>query len=448
MAGVGTLLGTSTNLVASSLSEQLGYGSFSLLQFTPMALLTFGSGMALLVSLAPWLLPREPLVSGDKGIANGYAISDYLGELQVSAASPLLGQRLDDTLLQHTFDVRILALIRDGERFCLPLGDRMLQTGDRLEVRGRQEQLLALHEQEGLDRLAGDGEQRPRLGQQDAVVEVLIPAGSRLIGQSLRDIRFLQKFNSTVLAIRRGEELLRDRLGQVSLRFGDALLLQCPRATVPGLQVSRDLLLVDEPASGGDRRSAKAWAIGLLALMVLLGIWRSDQLVVWALLAAAAMVPARVLTPQEVYAAVRWDVVVLLGALLPLAQLVSDSGTDQWLAEWLVAQVTGWSPYAVLTLLYLVTAVLTEVVSNQAAVSLMLPLGLSFTQGLGLNPLAVMGVMVFAASNSFLTPVGYQTNTMVYAVGGYRFRDFLRLGLPLTLLLALLTPGLALTMAF
>lgn len=448
MAGVVTLLGTSTNLVASSLSEQLGYGRFTLLQFTPMALLTYGSGMALLVGLSPWLLPQGMPTSDSKELPSCYAISDYLGELQVSAASPLVGQRLDDTLLQHTFDVRILTLIRDGERFSLPLGDQVLQSGDLLVVKGRQEQLLALHEHEGLQRLADDGEQRRTIDQQDAVVEVLIPTGSRLIGQSLREIRFLQKFNSTVLAIRRGEDVLRDRLGQVSLRFGDALLLQCPRATVPGLQVSRDLLLVDESASNEDRRQSMPWAVGLMGLMLLLGVWRSDLLVVWALLAAAGMVMSRALTPQEVYAAVRWDVVVLLGALLPLAQLLNESGADQWVADQLLSLVGGWPPYAVLTLLYLVTALVTEVISNQAAVTLMLPLGLSFTQGLGLHPFAVMGVMVFAASNSFLTPIGYQTNTMVYAVGGYRFRDFLRLGLPLTLLLALLTPGLALTMAF
>lgn len=448
MAGVVTLLGTSTNLVASSLSEQLGYGSFTLLQFTPMALLTYGCGMAALVGLSPWLLPRGPAVSGADELAIGYAITDYLGELQVSESSPLVGQRLDDTLLQHTFDVRILAVIRDGERFSLPLGDQVLQVGDLLVVKGRQEQLLALHDQEGLERLADSDDLRPSIDRADSVVEVLIPTGSRLIGQSLREIRFLQTFNSTVLAIRRGEELLRDRLGQVSLRFGDALLLQCPRATVPGLQVSGDLLVVDETATSAERRQSRLWAIGLMVLMLVLGVWRSDLLVVWALLAASGMVLTRALTPQEVYAAVRWDVVVLLAALLPLAHLFSASGADQQVAELLAAHVGGWPPYAVLTLLYGVTALVTEVVSNQAAVTLMLPLGLSFTQGLCLNPFAVMSVMVFAASNSFLTPIGYQTNTMVYAVGGYRFRDFLRLGLPLTLLLALLTPGLALTMAF
>ncbi|KEF42584.1 MAG: hypothetical protein ER33_04795 [Cyanobium sp. CACIAM 14] len=444
MAGVVTLLGTSTNLVASGLSEQLGYGRFGLLQFTPMALLTYGSGLLLLVLLAPLLLPGGPSPDRPEQLASGYAIDAYLSELEVTAGSPLLGQRIEDTLLQHTFDVRILALIREGERFSLPLGDRVLREGDLLLVKGRQEQLLALHESNGLALVAAldDGPRRDL--QAEAVVEVLIPAGSRLIGQSLRETRFSQRFNSNVLAIRRGEEILRDRLGQVSLRLGDALLLQSPRASVPGLQVSRDLLLLDGGRLEDDRSDRRSWSLGLMVVLLLLTLWRSDLLVVWALLAALGMVVGRALTPQELYASVRWDVVVLLAALLPLAQLVNRSGVDQWLVERLVSHVDQFPPYGVLMALYLATSLVTELVSNQAAVTLMLPLGLSLTSSLGVHPLAVMAVTVFAASNSFLTPIGYQTNTMVYAVGGYRFRDFLRLGLPLTLLQALLTPALAL----
>lgn len=449
MAGVVTLLGTSTNLVASGLSEQLGYGRFGLLQFTPMALLTYTCGLLLLVLIAPLLLPKGKPGDRPEQLTSGYAIEGYLSELVVSPDSPLVGRRLDETLVQHTFDVRVLALIRGDERFSLPLGDRDLRPGDLLLVKGRQEQLLALLERERLA-VMGESDDAPRRDlERDAVVEVLIPAGSRLIGQSLREIRFSQRFNSTVLAIRRGEEVLRDRLGRVSLRLGDALLVQCPRASVAGLQVSRDLLVIDGGQQQEDRRDRRPWSIGLMGALLMLTLWRSDLLVVWALLAAIGMVASRSLTPQELYASIRWDVVVLLASLLPLAELINRSGADQWLVDQLLLLHVGqWPPYAVLTTLYLVTSLATELVSNQAAVTLMLPLGLSLTQGLGISPVAVMAVMVFAASNSFLTPIGYQTNTMVYAVGGYSFRDFLRLGLPLTLLLALLTPALALHAAF
>lgn len=155
---------------------------------------------------------------------------------------------------------------------------------------------------------------------------------------------------------------------------------------------------------------------------------------------------ARALTPQEVYAAVRWDVVVLLGALLPLAQVMQATGLDRLLVQGLTQAAGSWPPYGVLIGLYLATALATELLSNQAAVTLMLPLALAIGRELGVPPQAVMGVVTFAASHSFLTPIGYQTNTMVFALGNYSFLDFLRLGLPLTLVLCLLTPALALTL--
>jgi di/tricarboxylate transporter len=156
------------------------------------------------------------------------------------------------------------------------------------------------------------------------------------------------------------------------------------------------------------------------------------------------LVVSGVLSAQEVYGAVRWDVVVLLGSLLPLAQLGTVLGLDRWLVERLSGSIASWPPYLLLLGLYLITALVTEVVSNQAAVTLMLPLGLALSQGVGVSPWAAMGVTTFAASHSFLTPIGYQTNTMVYAIGNYSFLDFLRLGLPLTLVMSLLTPALAL----
>jgi len=456
LAGVGTLLGTSTTLVASSLSSDLGYGSFSLLQFTPMALLTYAAGMAVLALLAPRLLPSNPALPRAEALESDYGIRHYLSELEVTGASPLIGRSLDASLLQHTFDVRVLALIREGERRSLPLGEEQLADGDVLVVKASPERLLALRQEEGLAlvpevsvrlREAG-GDADPlapdRDGPELAIVEALVPAGSGLIGRSLREIRFAQRFHAAVLAIRRGEEVLRDRLGKVSLQLGDALLLQSPPSALRTLQVSRELLLADPVVLPEDRRERLGWALGLTAALLLLALWRSDALTIWALLVVVGLVLSGVLSAQEVYGAVRWDVVVLLGSLLPLAQLGTTLGLDRWLVERLSGAIGSWPPYLLLLGLYLITALVTEVVSNQAAVTLMLPLGLALSQGVGVNPWAAMGVTTFAASHSFLTPIGYQTNTMVYAIGNYSFLDFLRLGLPLTLVMSLLTPALAL----
>lgn len=532
LAGVGTLLGTSTNLVASSLSAQLGYGSFHLLQFTPMALITYGAGVAVLLLVAPQVLPGQPTLPLAQELQSDYGIDGYLSELLVSPASPLAGRSLDATQLQHSFDLRVLALIRGEARLLPPLGDRLLQAGDVLVVKARRDSLLALQEEEGLELLpdgsvqlraavttgaAGAGSpvraamgpgahaplaapvtvrtsadpalasEPPSTGEQPgtsavgevsaaglvpaeawavepaesaarvdqsadadrsvldlSVVEAVVPAGSPLIGQSLRELRFAQRTNAAVLAIRRGEEVLRDRLGQVSLKLGDALLLQAPDPSLRALEVSGDLLLADRGEAPSDRRDRLPWTVGLTLAVMLLTLWRSEALAIWALLAVVGLVACRALTPQEVYAAVRWDVVVLLGALLPLAQVMQTTGLERLLVHGLTQAAGSWPPYGVLIGLYLSTALATELLSNQAAVTLMLPLALAIGGELGLPPQAVLGVVTFAASHSFLTPIGYQTNTMVFALGNYSFLDFLRLGLPLTLVLCLLTPALAL----
>lgn len=473
LAGVGTLLGTSTNLVASSIAADLGYGSFRLLQFTPMALITYAAGVGVLLLVAPRVLPGQPVLPLAQELESDYGIGSYLSELQVTPASPLAGRSLDDTLLQHSFDLRVLALIRGSARLVPPLGDRLLQAGDVLVVKARRDVLLALQEEEGLDLLpdgsvqlqspakaravepaepAARADPRDRPTGTDrsvlnlSVVEAVVPAGSPLIGQSLRELRFAQRTNAAVLAIRRGEEVLRDRLGQVSLKLGDALLLQAPDPSLRALEVSGDLLLADRAEAPSDRRDRLPWTLGLTLAVMLLTLWRSEALAIWALLAVAGLVACRALTPQEVYAAVRWDVVVLLGALLPLAQVMQGTGLDRLLVESLTQVAGSWPPYGVLIGLYLATALATELLSNQAAVALMLPLALAIGGELGLAPQAVMGVVTFAASHSFLTPIGYQTNTMVFALGNYSFLDFLRLGLPLTLVLCLLTPALALAL--
>ncbi|MEB3362152.1 MAG: SLC13 family permease, partial [Synechococcaceae cyanobacterium] len=456
LAGVGTLLGTSTNLVASSLSAQLGYGGFQLLQFTPMALVTYGAGVLVLLLVAPRVLKGAAPLPAAEEIVSDYGIRDYLSELRVSETSPLAGKSLDDSLLQHNFDLRVLALIRAQARLTPPLGDQLLCSGDVLVVKGRRDGLLALQDQEGLD-LLPDGLLQVHIGGSAAtggmgsaldlsVMEAVVPDGSPLIGRSLRELRFAQRTNAAVLAIRRGEEVLRDRLGQVALRLGDALLLQAPEASLRALRVSGDLLLAEQAEAPEDRRDRLPWALGVTATMLLLTLWRSDALAIWALLAVLGMVAARVLTPQEVYAAVRWDVVALLAALLPLAQLMGGSGVDRLLVGAMASLADGWSPYLVLIGFYLATTLATELLSNQAAVTLMLPLALGIGREIGLPAQAVLGVVTFAASHSFLTPIGYQTNTMVYALGNYTVLDFLRLGLPLTLVLALLTPALALAL--
>ncbi len=446
LGGMITVIGTSTNVLASGLSEKLGYGAFSLFQFTKLGLITFAVGLAYLALVAPRLLPNRKGAKSNS-IDQDYNLKDYVSEMVIKPGSTLIGQTLQESQLQRKFDVDVLELIHNGNRFPQPLGDKVLLAGDILIVRGSRECLLNIKDERGIDMLAD-----VKFGQQsiekelssgeERIGEVLILANSNLIGSTLKDMRFRQRYNATVLAIRRGQELVRERLGGVPLRFGDVLLIQGPNQSFVGLQTSRDLLMIGQRDLETLRRDKAGIAIGIGLAVVLATALNLLPILVSALLGVVLMVLTGCLKPGELYEAVRWDIIFLLAGLIPLGIAMRNSGTTDWLAQGLVALGENLSGYWLLTIFYVATVLITEVLSNNASVVLLLPVAVEVATRLDFNPLAFMFVVTFAASNSFMTPIGYQTNTMVYGPGGYRFLDFARVGAPLSMLMALIIPPL------
>lgn len=443
LGGMITVIGTSTNVLASGVSKQLGYGEFGLFQFTTLGLITFAVGLVYLALAAPQLLPDRKAPQGD--YSQDYSLKDYVSEVVITPRSSLVGQTLRSTELQRKFDVDVLELIRNGDHFPQPLANKVLEAGDILIVCGSREDLLKIRDERGIDILA-DIKFGQRMLEADLdsgeerIAEVLILSNSRLTGATLKDLRFRQRYNATVLAIRRGTEVLRERLGKVPLRFGDLLLVQGPKESFLGLQTSRELLVLEQ-RDVESLRQDKAW----IALAIVLGVivvsaldW--TPILVASLIGVILMVITGCLKPGELYGAVRWDIIFLLAGLIPLGIAMENSGTTRWLADQLLAAGGHLSGFWILTFFYLTTSILTEVLSNNAAVVLMIPIAVEVAKALSLNPLAFMFAVTFAASNSYMTPIGYQTNTMVYGPGGYRFLDFTRVGAPLNLILTILTP--------
>jgi di/tricarboxylate transporter len=277
---------------------------------------------------------------------------------------------------------------------------------------------------------------------EEKMAEVLILSNSRLVGTTLRDIRFRQRYNLTVLAIRRGSELVRGRLGRIALRFGDVLLVQGSKQSFIGLQTTRELLVLEQRDVEMLRQDKAIIAVAIGFGVVLSAAFNLFPILVSALLGVVLMVLTGCLKPGEIYGAVRWDIIFLLAGLIPLGIAMETSGTTAWIATHLLATSQNFSSYGILVMFYLATALLTEVLSNNAAVLLMLPIAVEVSQTLDLNPYAFMFAVMFAASNSYMTPIGYQTNTMVYGPGGYRFMDFVKIGAPLTLINTFVTPAL------
>lgn len=446
LGGMLTTIGTSTSVLASGLSEKLGYGAFNLFQFTELGSIVFIVGLGYLILIAPRLLPERE-TSNVNLITQKYDLKDYVSEFIIAPTSNLIGQTLRKSQLQRKFDLDVLELIRDDNHFPQPLADKHLQAGDILIVRGGRECLLTVKDERGIEFLPDiqfqdDSWEKNLSSGEERIAEVLILSNSNLIGSTLRDMRFRQRYNATVLAIRRGKELVRERLGKVKLRFGDVLLLQGPNESFLGLQTSRDLLVIGERDIEILRRDKAAIAVAIGLGVILIAALGIMPILVSALLGVVLMVLTGCLKPGEVYQSVRWDIIFLLAGLIPLGIAMDKSGTTQWLAQNLVAMGGNISGYWLLTFFYLVTVLITEILSNNASVVLLLPVAVQVAKSLDFNPMAFILVVTFAASSSFMTPIGYQTNTMVYSPGGYRFLDFARVGAPLSFLMMLIVPPL------
>ena len=444
LGGMITVIGTSTNVLASGISKDLGFGEFSLFQFTTLGIITFLIGLAYLAFIAPRLLPNRKNLARDL-VSEDYGLEDYVTEVIVTPGSKLIGKTLRSTQLRRDFSIDVLEIIRDGERLLQPVDIRTISAGDILMVRGKPENVLQIRTEQGLNILPDLKFNHKNLANElssaeEGIAEVLILSNSRLIGMTLKDLRFRQRYNLTVLAIRRGEELIRDRLGRIPLRFGDLLLVQGARQSLLGLQTTRELLVIEQKEPEIIRRD-KGWiALAIVMGVIIAAAFDLLPILVSALVGVILMIITGCLKPGELYGAVRWDVIFLLAGLIPLGTALENSGATKWLADNLLALGGNLGGYGILLFFFVVTSLLTEILSNNAAVVLLIPIAVEVSKSLDLNPTAMMFAVTFAASNSFMTPIGYQTNTMVYSPGGYKFSDFFRVGAPLNLIMAIVTP--------
>ena len=447
LGGTLTLLGSSVNLLVSDISEQLGYGSLELFSFTAIGLPIWLVGTAYMLLVPKELLPDRG--RDDNQLVGRIDQTGYFTEVTIPADSNLVGQSLHNSRLQRRFDVDVLELQRGNQRLLPPLADRTIEPGDRLLLRVTRGDLLRL-QQEHTVQLAQRSEIedfkpfKAMSGDGQKTVEVLLPAGSTLAGASLRELRFRQRHNATVLALRRGQQTVQERLGQAVLREGDVLLLQAPLDSIRGLQASNDLLVLDQLENDLPTISRKPIAIGIALSMLVVPTITSLPLVAAVLLAVIAMVVGGCIRPKEVQRSIRLDVILLLGSLSSFSVAIQDTGLADFMASFLESWLEDLPIYLALLMIFLATTILTQVISNAASVALFAPVAIQLSNNFQLPPTALLITVLFGASQSFLTPMGYQTNLMVFGPGRYRFLDVTRYGLGLTILMTLMIPALIL----
>ncbi|MFB6129323.1 MAG: SLC13 family permease [Salinigranum sp.] len=450
LGGTLTLVGTATNLVASDISASLIGHPFSMFEFTPLGVIVLVVGWAYLLTVGRALLPAR-VPPGDQ--TSRYEIGEYLHRVAVPARSPLVHRRAAAVAAaaRRDLDLDVLDVVRGGEHFVALDSDRPLEARDVLTVRGAPDAVRRFVRLVDLRLLPRATVTNEDLESPDraALLELVVREDSSVVGQTVDEARLRERYDATVLAIRRrGGELVREGFGAIELRAGDALLLGTTDSTARYLAENRDFLVVGEPPEevlererAGGLSTEAVLALAIVGTVVGLAAVGAVPIVVAALGGVVAMIVTGIISTSDAYDAVDWSVVFLLAGVIPLGLAIQGTGGADLVAGALTAVAVGLPPLVVLALFSLFTGTLANVVTPVASVILLLPIAVDTAGRIGANPFAFVLAVTFAASTAFVTPVGYQTNLMVYGPGGYRFTDYVRVGAPLQLLLALVTPA-------
>jgi di/tricarboxylate transporter len=438
--GTLTLIGTSTNLLVSAVVEQSGAESFGVFEFTGMGLVFLAVGLTYLLIFARPLLPERASVDS---ATEKYRMKGYLTEIIIDEKSKLVGMTLRDANVNERYQVTALELIHEGEkgeeRYVERLGTVPLVPGDRLIVQGTVEDILRLRTELGVSLLADEKLTDEKLvtgGQM--MIEAWVTANSRMIGRTVKELDFHRRFGGFVMAIRRVGAMLRSKVAHVQLRLSDSLLILIPGDRLEELRRSDDLAILTEQEFTLHRERFWWLVFLVLPLVVLAAAFDVLEISVGALVGAVVLLVFRVLTPPAAYRAVDWSVVFMIAAFVPVGLAFVKTGTADLIAAGLLKVTSlapeGLAPWVALSMVYLGTSLLTQMVSNNAAAIIVAPIALAMGPSLGVDSRPFLFAVCFAASAEFMTPMGYQTNLMVYGAGGYRFLDYTRFGAPLNLL--------------
>ncbi|MBC6996442.1 SLC13 family permease [Lewinella lacunae] len=438
LGGMCTLIGTSTNILVSGIAESKGLPGFSVFTLAPVGLSLLVLGVLYLTYLGGRLLPDR---DEDVSLAEQFALHDYLAEIVILDNPKLAGVRIMDSPIVRELDMDIIEVRRGSDRFTLPPGDFRLAADDTLKVRCDREKIKSLKDwvrlvdHSGSVRVMGTGLERDN----SSLVEMVVTPNSEFVGKTLRQVDFRRSFRAVPLAVRHREETLHENLYQLPLKAGDVILAEIKSHYLTELQrieqrQDSPFILLSSDTISDFKRTRFYFVLATIVGLIVLATAGITPISIAALGGVCLLVLGRTLTMKEAYEAIDWKIIFLLAGALSLGRAMSNSGLDTQVASLLTGVVSQWGTYALIAALYLVTNLLTEVMSNNATAALLAPVAIAAAQQLGVDPMPLLVTVTIAASASFMTPVGYQTNAMVYGAGRYRFTDFTRVGAPLNLI--------------
>jgi di/tricarboxylate transporter len=446
----GTLLGgsatlfTTTNIVVSGILKDQGYQGFGVLDFAPVGIPLAIIGIAFMVLLGRHLLPKEKtgereeiLKQAENDLLSTYQLSDRLFKARIPVGSSLVGHNLAESTLREKYNLNVVAVERDSEKVLAPTPDFVIQAGDALLFEGRVEEFKKLDVEPYLEiQSLPDYHERDLESRDILILEAALTPRSQLIGYTLKETHFREKFGMLVLAVWNGQRTIRTGLSDLKLSYGDALLLQGPRERLPMLRSSNELIVLSAEENPLKKSTKKApLALGIFAITIALaasGIFSVGEVM---LAGALLMVILNVMTMEQAYRVIDWRIIFLVAGMLPLGLAMTKTGATELFAKALTSTLGPFGPHLLLLGLLILTVLLSQVIKGAAVSAVIAPIAIQAAIQIGVDPRAMAMGVALATSMAFITPLGHPVNILMLGPGGYHFRDFFKVGLPLTILL-------------
>ena len=439
--GTLTLIGTSTNLIVSSVMEEFKMAPFSMFEFTKLGIIFLVLGSLYNMIISKWFMPSRSIISS---LTRKYHMGSFLTEFKIGEDSPLIGHSYGEMEITQKYNLQVYKIIRDSKNIRFNLHNTIIREGDIFLVQINVKEMLKFKDDMKVLLLSDVKMNQAELsGKNHVIVEGIVSQQSALIGKTLQEFDFRSRFGSFVLAVKRQRELLRNKIAHIRLKFSDTLLIMVPKERLDILRTSNDLIVLEELDI--HLRYERYWWFSILVIPVvmLLATFSVIPIVKGAVLGAILLLVLRSLSIQDAYESISWSVIFLIASLIPLGTAIHNTNLDKNIGDLiyvlgaLIGGVENVNPIIILAVLYGVTFILSAFVSNAAVAVMLTPIGILLASLIGDNGIDSRPFLVaicFGASCSFMTPMGYQTNMMVYGPGQYRLKDFFQMGIPLTII--------------